>query len=108
MNRRGYRQTWPPGSGTRRPSETEDDSRIIAFGATSGAGRVAMLGFPEAAGKTGFWKRVSRVGMLGLLERPGAEFAMERQHRFLSEAARRGVRRHAVQAELDLLDATGG
>ena len=86
----------------------EDDSRIIAFGATSGAGRVAILEFPEAAGKSGFWKRVSRVGMLGFLERPGSEFAMERQHRFLSEAARRGVCRHAVQAEIDLLDATGG
>lgn len=86
----------------------EDDSRIIAFGATSGAERVAMLEFPEAAGKAGFWKRVSRVGTLGFLERPGSEFAMERQHRFLSEATRRGVFRHAVQAELDLQDATSG
>ena len=67
-----------------------------------------MLGFLEAAGKAGFWKPVSRVGMPGFLERPGAEFAVERQHRFLSEAARRGVFRHAVQPEIDLPDATGG
>ena len=97
-----------PGGLPRRTLAAEDDSRIIAFGATSGAGRVAMLEFLEAAGKAGFLKPVSRVGTLGFLERPGAEFAVERQHRFLSEAARRGVCRHAVQAELDLLDATGG
>ena len=86
----------------------EDDSRINAFGATSGAGRVAMLEFLEAAGKAGFWKPVSRVGTLGFLERPGAEFAVECQHRFLSEASRRGVFRQAVQPEIDLPDATGG